>query len=157
MLRLLRRLITSLGTAQRRQPAPNGGARRLDVTSPATPAGAVQHGDLVAHLGPHDGARQWEASIVVGGEGCLGQESAGAGCRAGAGELAQVAAVAGEEDDVDVVVRRPDRVPDESPTAPVRTIRLTARRGMETCGRPSAPSTMRRFWLTWTRAPSRPT
>lgn len=71
------------------------------------PAGAVQHGDLVAHLGPHDGARQWEAGIVVGGEGRLGQESAGAGCRAGAGELAQVAAVAGEEDDVDVVVQRP--------------------------------------------------
>lgn len=50
-----------------------------------------------------------------------------------------------------------DRAPDDSPTAPVRTIRLTARRGMETCGKPSAPSTMRRFWLTWTRAPSRPT
>lgn len=85
---------------------PNGGARRLDVASLATPAGAVQHGDLVAHLGPHDGARQWEAGIVVGGEGRLGQESAGAGRRAGAGELAQVAAVAGEEDDVDVVVQR---------------------------------------------------
>ena len=81
---------------------PDGGARRLDVTSPATPADAVQHGDLVAHLGPHDGARQWEAGIVVGGEGRLCQESAGAGRRAGVGELAQVAAVAGEKDDVDV-------------------------------------------------------
>ena len=61
----------------------------------------------MAHLGPHDGARQWEAGIVVGGEGRLCQESAGAGRRAGAGELAQVAAVAGEKDDVDVVVQRP--------------------------------------------------
>lgn len=61
----------------------------------------------MSHLGPYDGASQWEAGIVVGGEGRLGQESAGAGCRAGSGELAQVAAVAGEEDDVDVVVQRP--------------------------------------------------
>ena len=61
----------------------------------------------MSHLGAHDGARQWEAGIVVGGEGCLGQEPAGAGRRAGSGELSQVAAVAGEEDDVDVVVQRP--------------------------------------------------
>ena len=86
---------------------PNGGARRLDAASPVAPAGAVQHGDLVSHIGPHDGSRKWEAGIVVGGEGRLGQEPAGAGRRAGAGELAQVAAVAGEEDDVDVVVQRP--------------------------------------------------
>lgn len=65
----------------------------------------------MSHLGPHDGACQWEAGIVVGGEGRLGQESAGAGCRAGAGELAQVATVAGEEDDVDVVVQRPGAGP----------------------------------------------
>ena len=70
---------------------PNDGARHLDVASPAAPAGAVQDGDLVSHLGAHDGARQWEAGIVVGGEGRLGQESAGAGRRAGSGELAQVA------------------------------------------------------------------
>lgn len=86
---------------------PNVGARRLDVASLAAPAGTVQHGDLVAHLGPYDGSRQWEAGIVVGGEGRLGQEPAGAGRRVGSGELAQVAAVAGEEDDVDVVVQRP--------------------------------------------------
>ena len=90
---------------------PDDGARRLDAASPAAPTGAVQHGDLVAHLGAHDGARQWEAGIVVGGEGRLGQEPAGAGRRAGAGELAQVAAVAGEEDDVDVVVQRPGSGP----------------------------------------------
>ena len=52
---------------------PDDGARRLDAASPAAPTGAVQHGDLVAHLGAHDGARQWEAGIVVGGEGRLGQ------------------------------------------------------------------------------------
>jgi len=48
---------------------PNDGARHLDVASPAAPAGAVQDGDLVSHLGAHDGARQWEAGIVVGGGG----------------------------------------------------------------------------------------
>ena len=111
----------------------------------------------MAHLGPDNGSGERQAGLCVVGEGGLSEEPARVGGVARGGELAEVAAVPGQEDDVDVVAQGQERAPADSPTAPVSTMRLTALRGMETSGSSSAPLTISRPLLTWTRAPSRPT
>jgi len=75
----------------------------------------VQDADLVVHLGPDNGPSERQAGPVVGGEGGLSEEPARVGGVARGGELAEVAAVPGQEDDVDVVAQGPGAGPGGQP------------------------------------------
>jgi PE-PGRS family protein len=75
----------------------------------------VQDADLVVHLGPDNGSGERQAGPVVGGEGGLGEQSARVGGVARGGELSEVAAVPGQEDDVDVVAQGPGAGPGGQP------------------------------------------
>ena len=61
----------------------------------------------MVHLGPDNGPGERQAGPVVGGEGGLSEEPARVGGVTRGGELAEVAAVPGQEDDVDVVAQGP--------------------------------------------------
>lgn len=69
----------------------------------------------MVHLGPDNGPGERQAGPVVGGEGGLGEQSARVGGVARGGELAEVAAVPGQEDDVDVVAQGPGAGPGGQP------------------------------------------
>ena len=69
----------------------------------------------MVHLGPDNGSGERQAGPVVGGEGGLGEQSARVGGVARGGELSEVAAVPGQEDDVDVVAQGPGAGPGGQP------------------------------------------
>ena len=75
----------------------------------------MQNADLVVHLGPDNGSGERQAGPVVGGEGGLGEQSARVGGVARGGELSEVAAVPGQEDDVDVIAQGPGAGPGGQP------------------------------------------
>ena len=75
----------------------------------------MQNADLVVHLGPDNGPGERQAGPVVGGEGGLGEQSARVGGIARGGELSEVAAVPGQEDDVDIVAQGPGAGPGGQP------------------------------------------
>jgi len=69
----------------------------------------------VVHFGPDNGPGERQAGPVVGGEGGLGEQSARVGGVARGGELSEVAAVPGQEDDVDVIAQGPGAGPGGQP------------------------------------------
>ena len=69
----------------------------------------------MAHLGPDNGSGERQAGLCVVGEGGLSEEPARVGGVARGGEPAEVAAVPGQEDDVDVVAQGPGAGPGGQP------------------------------------------